>query len=66
MYKYIPTTAKDNFKFNPLIAELNPICHLLALLGAHHILHVSRISVKEEEFNVVMKIYLPNICITEI
>ena len=25
--------------------ELNPICHLLALLGAHHILHVSRIRV---------------------
>ena len=31
---------------NPLNAELNPICHLLALLGAHHILHVSRIKVK--------------------
>jgi len=31
---------------NPLHAELNPICHLLALLGAHHILHVSRIRVK--------------------
>ena len=27
----------------PLNAELNPICHLLALLEAHHILHVSRI-----------------------
>jgi len=33
------------YKFNPLNAELNPICHLLALLGAHHILHVSRIRV---------------------
>ena len=31
--------------FNPLYAELNPIWHLLALLGAHHILHVSRIRV---------------------
>jgi len=31
---------------NPLKAELNPICHLLALLGAHHILYVSRIRVK--------------------
>jgi hypothetical protein len=30
---------------NTLNAELNPICHLLALLGAHHILHVSRIRV---------------------
>jgi len=28
---------------NPLNAELNPICSLLALLGAHHFLHVSRI-----------------------
>jgi hypothetical protein len=32
--------------FKPLKAALNPICHLLALLGAHHILHVSRIRVK--------------------
>jgi hypothetical protein len=31
---------------NPLNAELNPICHLLALLGARHLLHVSRIRVK--------------------
>ena len=30
---------------NPSKAELNPICHLLALLGAHPILHVSRIRV---------------------
>jgi hypothetical protein len=33
-------------KFNPLKADLNPICHLLALLGAHRILHISRIRVK--------------------
>jgi len=32
--------------FNPLNVELNPICLLLALLGAHHILHISRIRVK--------------------
>jgi hypothetical protein len=31
---------------NPLNAELNPICHLLALAGAHHFVDVSRISVK--------------------
>jgi hypothetical protein len=31
---------------NLLNAELNPICHLLALLGAHRILHVSRIRAK--------------------
>jgi len=31
---------------NPFNAELNLICHLLALLGAHYILHVSRVRVK--------------------
>jgi hypothetical protein len=30
---------------NHLNAELNPIRHLLALVGAHHILQVSRIRV---------------------
>ena len=33
-------------KFNPLNAQLNPICHLLALLGAHYIFHVSGLRVK--------------------
>ena len=32
--------------FNPLNAKLNPICHLLALLGAHLSLHVSRIRIQ--------------------
>jgi len=36
--------------FNPLNAELNHVCHLLALLGAHHILYVSRIRVKLSVF----------------
>jgi len=36
---------------NPLNAELNPICHLLALLGAHHIFHVSRIRVNSVQHN---------------
>jgi hypothetical protein len=40
------TGARKMFNINPLNAELNPICHLLVLLGAHHILHVSRIRVK--------------------
>jgi hypothetical protein len=30
---------------NPLNAKLNPICHLLALLGAHPLLHISKIRV---------------------
>jgi len=35
--------------FNPLNTKLNPICHLLALLGDHHIRHVSRIRVNTYE-----------------
>jgi hypothetical protein len=31
---------------DPLNVELNPTCYVLALLGAHHILHASRIGVK--------------------
>ena len=37
-----------NKSFNPLNAELNPIRHLLALV-ARHIVHVSRMRVKNEE-----------------
>jgi hypothetical protein len=40
--------------YNPLNAELNPICHLLALLGAHHFLHVSRIKIKSLTLRLLM------------
>ena len=40
--------------FNPLNHELNPFCYLLALLGAHHFLHVSRIRVKLLTFRLLM------------
>jgi len=40
------TSFAVDLMFNPLNAELNPICHMLALLGAHPLLHVSRIRVK--------------------
>ena len=39
---------------NPLNPELNPICYLLALLGAHHFIHVSRIRVKLLTFRLLM------------
>ena len=39
---------------NPLNPELNPICYLLALIGAHHFLHVSRIRVKLLTFRLLM------------
>jgi hypothetical protein len=32
---------------NALNTELNPFCHILALLGVHHILHVSRVRVND-------------------
>ena len=35
------------FTINPLNAELNLVCYLLSLVGAHHIFHVSGLSVKE-------------------
>ena len=41
-------------RVNPLNPELNPICYLLALLGAHHFLHVSRIRVKLLTFRLLM------------
>jgi len=41
-------------KINPLNPELNPICYLMALLGAHHFLHVSRIRVKSLTFRLLM------------
>ena len=46
-----------NLKITPLNAELSPTCHLLALLGSHHILHVSRIRVK-----IYRTIILPVLC----
>ena len=39
---------------NPLKPELNPICYLLALLGAYHFLYVSRIRVRLLTFRLLM------------
>jgi len=48
--------------FNPLNAELNPICYLPALLGAHHFLHVSRIRVKSLTLRLLMSyIYMEHL-----
>jgi len=49
-----PSNSSGFDRFNPLNAELNPICYLLALLGAHHFLHVSRIRVKLLTFRLLM------------
>jgi len=49
---YLKKTCQ--ISINPLNPELNPICYLLALLGAHHFLHVSRIRVKSLTFRRLM------------
>jgi hypothetical protein len=36
-------------ELNPLNAELNPICHLLALVGAYHIFYIRGLRVKEKK-----------------
>jgi len=48
------TNIFDKSSINPLKPELNSICYLLALLGAHHFLHVSRIRVKLLTFRLLM------------
>jgi hypothetical protein len=50
----------ENFKLyiNPLNTKLNPICHLLALLGAHPILHVSRVRVNMFYKNISNSIFM--------
>jgi hypothetical protein len=40
------TASGSLYYINPLNTELNSICYFLALLGAHHILHISRVKVK--------------------
>ena len=42
-------------QFNPLNAELNPICHLLALLGGATIVVVSRLRVNVDTICVVQQ-----------
>ena len=49
--------------FNPLNAELNPICYLLALLGAHHFLHFSRIRVKSLTLRLLMPYIYIYVCV---
>ena len=50
--------TQKNGRVNPLNPELNPICYLLALLGDHHFLHVSRIRVKLLNFRRLSHIYI--------
>ena len=47
-------TTYINLRLNPSNPELNPICYLLALLGDHHFLHISKIRVKLLTFRLLM------------
>ena len=54
IYLLIASAVKClHLSVNLLNAELNPICHLLALLGVHF-LHVSRIRVKSLTLRLLM------------
>jgi len=58
--------SKWQMGFNPLNAEINPICNLLALLEAHHILHFSGLRVNSAfkglntNLSHVVSLYRPN------
>ena len=63
-YRLSPYITQIRFVFNPLNPKLNPICYLLALLGVHHFLHVSRIRVKSLTLRLLMSyiyIYMENL-----
>ena len=47
-WKFITANVLRYFSINPVNAELYPIFHLLALLGAQHIFRVSGLSVNQE------------------
>ena len=53
-FSYFLVTFCLPYYINPLNPESNPMCCLLALLGAHHFLHVSRIRVKSLNFRRLM------------
>jgi transposase len=52
--KYTSKLYGKLYSLTPLNHELNPICCLLALLGAHHFLHVSSIRVKSLTLRLLM------------
>jgi len=67
-YYSTPLILNKNFhilsRFNRLNAELNPIYHLLALVGDHHIFHVSgiRVNVNEMGSHLVLFLLYLNCC----
>ena len=58
-YCFFMATMVARTPLNLLNAELNPICHLMALLGAHHILHVSRARVNVTLYARTLPVFRP-------
>jgi hypothetical protein len=52
--------------FNPLNTELKPICHLLTLLGAYHIFHVSGLRVNFIHVMNLLRVALHILCILDL
>jgi len=62
MIQFLLNQTTIHGSINTLNAELDPICYLLALLGAHHFLHVSRIRVKSVTLRQLMSyIYMEHL-----
>jgi len=51
----------NDYYIKPSNAELNPICHLLALLEAHHIFHISGLRVKKRFVFISTNVTLANL-----
>jgi hypothetical protein len=47
---------KRIYYFDPSNAELNPICHLLVLLGAHHIFHMKTKTDQHATYNTLKSV----------
>jgi hypothetical protein len=61
-YVIISSISVAIIGINPLNAGLNPICHLLALLGAHHIFHFSGLRVKLQGPYIIRQMSLVTSC----
>jgi uncharacterized membrane protein YciS (DUF1049 family) len=58
---FLLTDMLPQHQINPLRPDLNPICRLLALLGAHYIFHVSGLRVKVGD---VEEMWSKSLCFT--
>ena len=59
---HVQASTGMKFTFSPLHAELNPICHLLTLLGGANIVVVSRLRVKIYQYRIISNLILTTQC----